>query len=420
MANLFQFVDWVTMESLRILKNNLVVASCFNTSYNKEFSKEFAVGETVRVKLPQRWTIRDGIGYQPQAVARTYTTVACDQVFGIDFEWDSVAAALKAERGLDAIKREYLEPAMVQIAQEIDSRAAQWAYYNSNNIVGILGTNPTDTSIAGAARTILKQKACPPGPLEMIMAPQVMNAIVNGSLTLFNDQAQVSRAFKEGYYGRARGFDWSESMSLYSHTAGVWQTPSSVTVSGGGQTGSNLLVNCTSGDTFNRGDVFQIAAVYAVNPVTRRSTGALQQFVVTQAVTASASTATIPIAAYGGQGTGGAIVGPGSQYQNVDSLPADTALLTLFPGTTTPSTGPKSGFQNLALHRDAFALIGVKLELPKAVEVSSQQRDPETGISVRFVRSWDNVRSMMTNRFDVLMGFGNLYPDSCSVRVLSA
>src|SRR3990170_854589 len=167
MPNIFKVVDWITMESLRTLLNQLVVAEMFNTDYNKEFTREFAVGEQVRVKLPQRFTVRDGLGYSPQAINRLNTTVTVDQVFGIDFEWDSVEAALHAERGMDAIKREYIDPAMAQLAQEIDSRAALWAYLNTNNIVGILGTDPTTTNFAGSARQRLKENAVPAGPLSL-------------------------------------------------------------------------------------------------------------------------------------------------------------------------------------------------------------------------------------------------------------
>jgi len=90
MANQFVFADWVTMESLRILLNQLEIAQFMNTDYNKEFTKEFAVGETVRVKNPQRFIIRDGLQYQEQAIARNYTTVTCDQIFGVDFQVDSI------------------------------------------------------------------------------------------------------------------------------------------------------------------------------------------------------------------------------------------------------------------------------------------------------------------------------------------
>jgi len=409
MANLIEVVDMITMRSLRRLINRLQVAEIFNTDQNKEYQRDFAIGETLRVKLPQRYLIRDGIGWTPQPIDRRHTTVTMDQIFGVDFSWDDVEAALRLERGMDEIEREYIAPAIDAIAQEVDSRAALWAYLNTNNVVGILGTNPTDTSIAGAARQRMIENACPPGEYRMIVTPGTMTSIVNGGVTLFNDREEISKAFKEGYYGRARQFDWYESMSLYSHTSGVWA--GTVETSSAGQSGSSLALTATTGDTFLVGDVFNIAGVFNVNPSTRRSTGTLKQFRVVANVTAAASAATITIDP--------PIVGPGSQYQNVSALPGNGADLTMFPGTAAPTTA-HSGMQNLALHRDAFMLVSGKLALPKAVEFSSQKRDPQTGITIRLVKAWDVQTSSMKTRFDVLMGFGNAYNDQCAVRVLSA
>jgi hypothetical protein len=414
-ANSFNYVDWLAMESLRLLLNKLQVAQFFNTSYNKEYTKEFAVGETVRVNFPQRFSIREGLAYSPQAINRQNTTVTVDQIFGVDFEWDSAEQALTMERGRDKIEKEYLDPAMAQIAQEIDSRCALWAKNNTPNIVGALGTDPTSFTTFNQARQRMVEYAGWTGAKRgMIIPPAVNTSLVAAAVQYFNPADAISKQYKEGSIGRNSGFDWYESMSLYTHTAGVWQTPASVTIAGSNQTGSSLLLNCTSGDTFIKGDVISIAAVKGVNPMTRRVVGgaATKQFVVTATTTASAATVTVPIYP--------AITGPGSPYQNVDALPLDTALVTLFPGTTAPSTGPKSGINGLALNQDAFALVGVKLETPKAVEMASQKRDPETGISVRFVRMFDPQQSKMVNRFDVLIGFGNLYADQCAVRVLSA
>ena len=37
--------------------------------------------------------------------------------------------------------------------------------------------------------------------------------------------------------------------------------------------------------------------------------------------------------------------------------------------------------------------------------------DPDTGISVRFTRQWDIKTSQHVNRFDVLWGFKEVYPE---------
>jgi hypothetical protein len=414
MPNLFAFADWITMESLRILLNKAQIAPFFNTKYNKEFTREFAVGETVRVKLPQRFTIRDGLGYTPQSLERKYTTVTMDQIFGIDFEWDSAEKALKMERGEDAIRREYIEPAMSQIANEIDSRCSLYAYQNTNNIVGALGTTPTTHATYLAARTRLNELSCPPGERGMIVSPAMEAAITGSTTTMayFNPSSEISRQYKEGSMGRASGFDWYSSNNLYDHTCGTWAAACTVqTTPVNGAT--SATVGGTVTQTFKKGDVFNFSASYKVNPVTRRSVGHLAQFVVTQDLTLTGGvTDTLYFKP--------ALYGPGSQYQNVNAMPVGaSAVITNFPGTTTPGTGPLHGINGLALHGDAFALVGVKLELPKAVELASQARDPETGLSVRFIRMFDAQTSKMVNRFDVLCGFGDLYPDNCSVRVLS-
>lgn len=407
MANQFLYADWVVNEALRILTNKLVIASSFNTDFGKEYEKPFPVGETVRIPLPQRYLVRDGQGYSPQPLNRKYTTVACNQIFGIDFEYDSVEQALKMSRPDSEISKQYVLPAMSQIAQEIDSRAALFAYQNCPNIAGVMASQLTDTTISGTARAILMENACPEGEKMLAISPAAMTGVVNGSTTIFNPTSEISRQYKEGSVGKARGFDWYESMSIYSATAGTWAA--AVTVNGANQSGSAITISATAGDTFNQGDVIQFANVNNVNPKTRRSTGRTKTFTVTQPLTAVGGGADV-LNIYP------PIIGPGDQYQNADSLPATGAALTLYPGTASPNG--KVGIQGLALHRDAYALVGVKLEVPEAVEVASQSRDPETGIAVRFVKQWDNYRNMMTNRIDVLMGFGVLYPEYCSVRVL--
>lgn len=414
MANQYIFPDWVAPEALRLLVNKLEVAQFFNTDYNKEFDREFPIGEVVRVKLPQQFMVRDGLGYSPQTINRINTTVTCNQIFGVDFEWDSFEGALRMERSKEQISKQYLEPAMAQIAQEIDTRAALFAYQNTNNFVGVLGTDPNSAATFMAARQRMIELGCPPGGEKgMIVPPAVNTALVPALQSLFNPSSEISEQYKEGSLGKLWGFDWYESMSLFRHTAGTWGTPANNKISAtANQSGNSITVANTAADTYNVGDIFTIANVNAVNPRTRRLLSTVPKpFVVTAPLV----------------GTGGgvdvlnispAIFGPGSQYQNVDALPAANALMTLFPGTAAPNGATSA--QGLALHGDAFALVGVKLESPKATELTAQSRDPKTGIPIRFVRMFDPIQSKMVNRWDTVIGFGQLYADNCSVRIACA
>lgn len=409
MANSFNVVtDWISDEGLRVLVNKLTIAGGMNTSYNKEFRKPFAVGDSVRIDLPFRPTIRNGMGYAPQALSRQTRTVNIDQVFGVDWQVDDLDAVLRMER--KDIKEAYIDPTIAKIAQELDSRAALFAYQNTPNIVGVLGTNPTSFKTIGKARQRMIEMAGWWGKDHTLSIPPSVNTdLVDAASQFFNPPDAISKQYKDGAIGRNNGFDWYESMSLYSHTAGTWA--GAVTVSGSGQSGSSLNVTCTTGDTFFVGDVIAIAAVYAVNPETLRvgQTATTKQFVVTQNAVGAASAATLQIWP--------PIVGPGVGTQNVDALPLTGQALTLFPGTSSPSA--KAGMQGLAFTSAAFAMCHVPLELPTAVEHASMQRDPETGIAIRFTQTWDPILARKVTRFDCSpFGFGRLYADECSVRLL--
>ena len=409
-SNSFANTSWVSLEVLRLLVNKLVVADYFNRNWEKDFNREFAPGSSIQIKFPQRFLVVDGMGYAPQGINRITTTVSLDNWLQVPFEWDDYERAVKLERSEEELRQNYWSPAAAAIAQEIDSRAANWARYNASNIVGILGTDPTSVSTYYSARAVLEKEACGPGDRCMLMSTQMM-ATLGGNITnVFNPPSEISRMWKTGTIGTLAAFEFFESNSLWTHTAGTWG--GIVKVIGANQSGTQLIIQGTNGDTINPGDKFSIANVNMANPMTRRSAGPLtvRTFTCPGGATLTGGSDTINILP--------PIFGPGSQYQNVDALPANNANLTLFPGTTSPNG--KAGTVGLGLARDAFALVGGKLYLPKAVEGSAQQQDPGTGIALRKVIAWDPVRSMQVNRWDSLIGFGNLYQQNAAVAVLGA
>lgn len=416
MANSHEYVtNWLAMESLDELLNKLAVSQFFDKSYSREFKLKHPVGDSVQVPYPDRATIRNGLVYNPEAIDRRHATITIDEPFGSDFEYDSVEKALKMPRGEEKVRKELIKPRMSKLAQEIDSRCALYAYRNAANVVGALGTNPTTyDATSAAARQIMVEAGCPEDGQErgLIVPPKVSRAIKGSNLALFNPVSDLSKVFRTGIQGTADGFEWYESMSLWRHTAGTWA--GAVTVTSNVATGaSTLALTCTTGDTFKVGDKFSIAAVYPVNPMTRRTYGTdLKVFTCLgngagSDVTGASSAATITISP--------TIEGPTSKYQNVDALPLASAALTLWPGTTSPSG--KVGTVGLAIHPNAFGLVGVELETPSSVEQCKVQTDPESGISIRFIRAFDPIQSKTINRYDVQIGFGSFYNDSCAVAI---
>lgn len=408
-VNSFQNTDWIAMDGVRRLQNNLVIDQFFSHDNEEDFEKEFPVNASIRVRLPQQPGVRVGsMVYTPEAIDEKVTTITVDTPIGSDFEINDIEQALNVERGA-RFKKDYLEPRVAKISQEWDQRSATYAAVHASTMIGVLGTTPTTfDSVSGAAREQLIKSACPPGGKRgMIIPPSVMRSIVASTIGLFNDREAVSEAFREGYYGSQGGFKWYESMSLKLHTAGTWQ--GAVTVNTTMTDGSNtLIVTCTSGDTFKAGDHFSVANTFAVNQMTKQQTSATAKtFSIINDVTATTTSATLTIAPTTG------VYGPSSLYQNVTLLPTAGATLTLWPGTTSPNG--KQGYLGLAIHPQAFASVSVKLQSPKSTEILSQTMDPKTRRALRFIRAFDPIQSKMVNRFDTLGGYGDLLADQCCV-----
>jgi len=146
--------------------------------------------------------------------------------------------------------------------------------------------------------------------------------------------------------------------------------------------------------------VFTIAAVYAVNPQTRLSTGSLQQFVVTADQTLTGTSATIAFQP--------AMYTATNALATVDAFPVSTAVIT-FVGTAS-TVYP----QNLVYHKDAITLATADLLLPQGVDMASRQ--VHNGISMRIVRQYDINNDRMPCRVDVLYGFNTIRaPMACRV-----
>ena len=412
MANNFLNTTWVSMKVLRLLLNKLIVAEYFNRSWQKDFDKEFAPGSQITVKFPQRFQVTNGMGYEPQGINRLQTQVNLDQWMQVAFEWDDYEDAVKLERSEAELQEQYFEPAAAALAQECDSRCAKWAYQNASMTVGALGTDPTSVSTYYTARQRLEENAAGVlGKRAMLISSSMMSTLGSNITSIFHPADEITKQWKEGVIGELSTFMFYESQSLWSQTAGTWAAAN--TVNGANQSGTQITITATAGDTFNIGDKISFAGVNLVNPMTRRIPGHAvnKVFTITQAL----------VAVGGGVDVINIlppIYGPASQYQNVDALPANAAAMTLWPGTTTPNG--KVGTVGLGLTRQAFSIVGAKLYVPSAVEKAGAAQDPDTGLSIRKVKAWDPVRSVQVNRMDSLFGLGNLYQDNGAVCVVGA
>lgn len=413
------YTDKVAADVVRLMKNKLGCTYYFNRKYERDFNEGQPIGDTLRVKKPNRGTVVDGFGYTGANIERQYTTVVADQMFHIPCDWDTIEKAIQMERSDEDIQKNILDPLAAQLAQECDTRAMRFARLNTPWTVGALGATPTAMSTYLQAKTIIEELGGWHGSKRraMFVSPDMMSTVAAGTPNImgqFHPRNEAEMAFREGSIGHFGGFDWFTSMSWQRHTSGIITTQASVTMNGANQTGTSLNLNCTTGDTFIAGDYISIANVNAVNNMSRQSTGRAKRFKIMANATGAASAVTLTVSP--------GIVGPGSPYQNVNALNTNTAAVTFLPGTTVTDGSAVSGLFGLGITSDAFALVAIDLPMPKkdSEQYVGKYTDPETGITIGIIKHFDFESRSWKTRMDCWIGFGNLQAEFAAILIGSA
>jgi hypothetical protein len=392
MSNSILTIDMITRKSLEILENNLVITRNVNRQYDDSFAVEGAkIGSTLRIRLPDRALVTDGAALQVQDDNEQFTTlaVASQKHIGVNF----TSAELTMQ--LDDFAERVLKPRISQLASSVDADVAN-SYKAIYNSVGTPGTTPSTSLVLLQAQQKLNEGAAVMSPRYATVNPAANAGLVEGMKGLFNPTDTVSRQFKNGMMGMGvLGFDEvNMSQSIKQHTTGSWGTAITVTSTIATEGATSIGLSFTgSSKTWNVGDIFTIANVYAVNPQTRETTGSLQQFTVTAAATGS-STTTVSVSP--------AIYTPNNALATVDSFPVAGAVVTMFGAASTQYA------QNLVYHKDAITFATADLLLPQGVDMASRQ--VHNGISLRVVRQYDINNDRLPCRIDVLYGFATIRP----------
>lgn len=392
MANSLLTIDMITRKSLEILENNLVLTRNVNRQYDDSFAVEGAkIGSTLRIRLPDRALVTDGAALQVQADNEQFTTltVSSQKHIGVNF----TSAELTMQ--LDDFAERVLKPRVSQLASSVDADVAT-AYKGIYNSVGTPGTTPATSLVLLQANQKLNEFAAPMSTRYATVNPAANAGLVEGMKGLFNPTGTISRQFKNGMMGEGiLGLDEiNMSQSISNHTNGDWGTSITVTSTVATEGQSTLGISFTgSSKTWNVGDVFTIAGVFAVNPQTRQSTGSLQQFTVTAAATGS-STATLSISP--------ALYTASNALATVNAFPVATAVVTMLGSALTAYP------QNLVYHKDAISFATADLLLPQGVDMASRQ--VHNGISLRIVRQYDINNDRLPCRIDVLYGYNAIRP----------
>jgi len=405
MANETLTPDIIAQEALMQLRNNLVMGNLVHQDYSSEFAK---VGDTVRIRKPVKFQSEDGAAItQLNDVIEGNTAVTMSTQKKVAWEFDTKTLTLDIER----YSERYIQPAMIRLAQDVDTAIHVRGVQDFWNFAGTPGTVPATFAALGEAGEVLDNMACPFRPRAAVHSPEASWALADGLKNVFvQDKART--AFEQGRIGLYAGFDNFKSQSVVAHTVGdhggtplVNGANQDVTYSSVKTTNEQTLLtdgwtNSTTG-ILKQGDVFTIAGVFEVNPVTFASTGKLRTFVVKADADSGATTGPATLTISPAIIVAGANAGQDG-YPTVDAAPADDAVITVVTGTANAQYR-----QSLCFHKNALALVMRPLVMPDGAVWKAQASDE--GISVRIIKQYDITTDKEIARVDILFGTQMLY-----------
>lgn len=409
MSHTFVNPTVVASEALRQLENSLVMGNLVHRAYEEEWSKShngYKPGSSVTLKCPVYFRVKDGATLDAVDLLERSTTFTL--AYRKHIAW--AVTAQEMTYSIDKFSERFITPAMQALANYVDSTLLS-LYKGIPNQVGTPGSTPNQYLTFALANAKLSEHAVPESNRYCVIDPQCQAYMADNLKGLFNP-SMVGPAIERAKLPSLAGMEMFVSQNVNTHTCGTAAGLTTVLMDETSSEGAQTVLIDTNGSwtlTLTEGDIFTIASVYGVNPISGDSTGSLRQFVCYDAGGGSHHTdngndATIkcipgtdPYKIYSASAAETYL-----PYQTVDALPAENATVTV------AGTASLSHKVNLAFHKDALGLCMVPLAMPASVSWGATKS--YKGYSIRVIRDYDVTNDQEYVRFDCLFGVKCLNP----------
>jgi hypothetical protein len=405
MANSILTIDVIAKEALMILDNELGAAKAVHRGLESEFGNAmngYQAGATVSIKRPTDFTVRSGATASAQDVVEGSTSITVDQQKGVDFAFTSTELTLN----IKDLSERVIKPAMVQLANKIDADVLALAT-KVPNWVGTAGQVINSYTDFAKAPERLDECAVMTDGRSAYLSPADHWALLGNQTGLYI-QGPANGAYREGSLGKIGGVDTNMAQNVASLTTGTRAGTILIDLAITSATTTYASVKDTmqqtihmdgftgATDTVKAGEVFTIAGVYDVNPVTKAQLPHLKQFTVVSDATMASNEGDIVIYP--------AMIWSGA-FQNVSVVGVSDLNNQAVTFMGSASTAYR---QNMVFHKNAFALAIVPLvKPPGAVDVA---RESYKGTSVRLIPFYNGSTDVSTFRLDVLYGLKAIDP----------
>ena len=391
MSNQFINTQLVSNTALAMFANNAPFVMTGSRIYQDDFQNSgYKIGDTLQVRRQNNFVVGDGSTAVPQDIIETVENITVAHQYHALIAYTVQDLSLRIED----FSRMFIQPAIQNIVTQMERdicRAAELELYFFQGAAGTPINSFSAVDLAGAK--LLEQGVNISSDAYLAMTVRdgsaLKSALLSGFTPVFNEDI-----VRQSAIGHLSYFDVFQSQNIVQHVAGAGPrlTPGdTLLVNGAVSSGSTIVMDGASISVTNYfvpGDVFSIAGVHSVNPLSRQSTGQNMQFVVTaNASSDGAGNITVSVAP-------SIISSTSSPLQNVDNAVPNNAVVTMVSTYNCNVAYPSRAL-------DIVCPPLYKLQVP----YSSVSVDPETGLSLAVTQTGDILGYQNLMRIDILCGF---------------
>jgi hypothetical protein len=402
---------------LKLMKNSVVLPKLVSSEYKNIVVKPISNtgqknGTTVYVKRPPMFTVRDGAVASVQDVVEGEIAITIDKQKGVDVEFTSMEETLTVD---DLLKSKVMQAKASALANQIDQdlHAETKKFYSWVGTPGQLINSYADLTKAPQR---LDEMGVESSGRVGLLPPADAWAMLGSLSGLTAQTKEATDALTRAKLPMLGNIDWYSTQNAATVTTGTRdgnalvdgaaQNVTYASVKDGNWTQTLSIDNVGNAKTVVAGEVFTIADVYAVNPLTKATLPYLQQFTVitggTSVATGTADNQNLDLTISPPIITSGA-------YQTVSAAPADNAAIQWMGSDTETDTDATTYSFGTVFRPEAIALVSAKLVMPYSGEADFAT-DPDTGLTVRYWRTSDGTNDTHLHRFDVIYGVKNVDP----------
>lgn len=397
MANTVLTTDLISNYTLaKFVNENPFIHTCSRATESDFQMASYKIGDSVNIRRQNRFLVGDGQVATRQNYIETSETLTIEHQSHVLIEFASKDLTLN----LDRFGERFVDPAVRAIVNDMEVKIAQQAALQLNFFEGTAGTPINSFGAVDSAMAKLSEMAVPMDADAYCALSVRDGAALKNSLANFFNPTLNEEITQRSALGRLSVFDMFQSQNIYRQVAG---TPGAgpITVSANVASGNVIpMAGLTASTTvFKAGDIFSIAGVQNINPLSYQPTGQNMQFVVTQDVVSGVGgTANVTVAPQ-------IISDSNNPQRNVSNVITSGLVVT-----------PVASYNvNVAYIRQALDLVCPPLD--NIVVDSSVKTDPDTRVSIRLAKQGDIYNDVCAYRLDVL--WGSLWHPQYAIKLIS-